>query len=40
MDNMEDVVSPKQREDEAMKLKIMACDEELKGIHGYRRIKV
>jgi len=30
-------ISQKQREDESMKLKIMACYEKLKGIYGYRR---
>ncbi|KAE8561525.1 transposase [Paenibacillus polymyxa] len=33
-------VSQKQREDETMKIKIMACYEKLKGIYGYRRVKV
>ncbi|WP_342426794.1 IS3 family transposase [Paenibacillus sp. FSL L8-0158] len=33
-------VSQKQREDETIKLKIMSCYEKLKGIYGYRRVKV
>lgn len=38
--NRQTFVSPKQREDEAMKLKIVECHEKLKGIYGYRRVKV
>lgn len=33
-------VSPKQQEDEAMKRRIIECYEKLKGIYGYRRVKV
>ncbi|AET59161.1 transposase insK for insertion sequence element IS150 [Paenibacillus terrae HPL-003] len=33
-------ISPKQREDETMKLKIGACHEKMKGILSYRRIQV
>ncbi|QSF42845.1 IS3 family transposase [Paenibacillus tianjinensis] len=38
--NRQTFVSPKQREDEAMKLKIVECYEKLKGIYGYRRVKI
>lgn len=38
--NRQTFVSPKQREDEALKLKIVECHEKLKGIYGYRRVKV
>nr|WP_156510178.1 IS3 family transposase [Paenibacillus macquariensis] len=31
--------SPKRKEDEAMKLKIMECHGKLRGIYGYRRVK-
>lgn len=38
--NRQTFVSPKQREDEAIKLNIVECHERLKGIYGYRRVKV
>jgi transposase InsO family protein len=33
-------ISPKQREEEQVKLKIVECYKEVKGIYGYRRVKV
>ncbi|WP_412761543.1 IS3 family transposase [Paenibacillus chibensis] len=38
--NRQTFVSSKQRNDEAMKLKIVECYEKLKGIYGYRRVKI
>ncbi|MBT2293147.1 transposase [Paenibacillus albidus] len=38
--NRQTFVSPKPREDEVLKLKIVECYEKLKGIYGYRRVKV